>query len=506
MKGDYIDGMPDESYLRSMERSFQLNDLGRVAFKSTMSGPGLAHENDDALFYETSGGRLTTAALQATPAIGISDDNLLLHFELHDFGSQSDIFYSASFAPDVESWPTGHSVIRQTELGSTAIANEGDPAPGTDVGVTITDYQFLGLNHNSVPSYRTTIAGPGVGSNDWALFAPDGNGGITAVARQGSQAPDHPDGFSYGRLRSVRSPIQSNRNGEVAFMAEIESSEPGTSKVLFSNAGQAYPRKIAEENAQIEGMPENTYFYNVSYPRINNTGKTTFFANLNSTEIDWIGCNSAVFLANTSAPPSLLVGGGTPIPDLPSSNYLCTPYHASFQMNDFEEYLFDGVIGGEGTDATNNRGIFKYNDDGDLNLFARTGSPALGFEDSAVYDRFWNTKLNNAGNIAFSAELLGADGEIFDAVYATDANDDLQLVIAEGMTIDVSLNPNVRDLRTVLSVFIFFEQNSLGQIGLHLTFTDSSEGIFVATIPEPTSAMLGGIALSLALVRRRRRC
>lgn len=127
---------------------------------------------------------------------------------------------------------------------------------------------------------------------------------------------------------------------------------------------------------------------------------------------------------------------------------------------------------------------------------------------------FGGPVLNGAGQTAFTATLTGADVDNTNdrGLWATDLDGLVTLVIREGDLFDVDDDPINEDYRTVASIINYVgigneggrasSFNDAGQLAFSATFTDGSSGVFVATIPEPTSLAL--LSLTGLAMRRRR--
>lgn len=127
---------------------------------------------------------------------------------------------------------------------------------------------------------------------------------------------------------------------------------------------------------------------------------------------------------------------------------------------------------------------------------------------------FGGPVLNGAGQTAFTATLTGADVDNTNdrGLWATDLDGLVTLVIREGDLFDVDDDPINEDYRTVASIINYdgigneggraSSFNDAGQLAFSATFTDGSSGVFVATIPEPTSLALLSLT-GLAMGRRR---
>jgi hypothetical protein len=137
---------------------------------------------------------------------------------------------------------------------------------------------------------------------------------------------------------------------------------------------------------------------------------------------------------------------------------------------------------------------------------------APGTPEGVTFDDAISVSINNLGQIAFQAQVQGPGVSIFDArgLWVADAGGDLHLIARAGGLFDVGGG----DLREVNDVDLFTYTNAgedgmpsafndLGQLAFRAVFKDGTEGVFVATVPEP--AGLAALVVAAGLLRRRRK-
>jgi hypothetical protein len=140
-----------------------------------------------------------------------------------------------------------------------------------------------------------------------------------------------------------------------------------------------------------------------------------------------------------------------------------------------------------------------------LRLVARGGTRAPGTPDGVTFSGFGFALHpdSNGGFVGVEAHLSGPGvNETNDqAVLAADPAGTLYLLAREGDSFLVAPG----DVRTVLVTAPPNGPSAAGETTFRLRFTDGSEGLFVATVPEPAGAGLFAAGAALLLSRRRRR-
>jgi len=103
---------------------------------------------------------------------------------------------------------------------TTAIARKGDPAPGGPPGSVFSSFLLLApaLDEGGRVAFLGQMYGGSVtGFDNEGIWGPDSEGGITLLAREGTQAAGAPPGVTHGQ--SIRSPVVGG--GHVAFLSQL---------------------------------------------------------------------------------------------------------------------------------------------------------------------------------------------------------------------------------------------------------------------------------------------
>jgi hypothetical protein len=178
------------------------------------------------------------------------------------------------------------------------------------------------------------------------------------------------------------------------------------------------------------------------------------------------------------------------------------------RVNDAGAVAFWAVL----TGSTDNEGVFTTAG-GAMHAVAREGDAAPGTSAGVAFGGFINqsVSLNNAGDVAFLAALKGAGIGTTnrDGIWST-AGGQLVKVVREGDSFDVDPGP-ATDLRVISDIefgntFVPTRLTEDGRLAFELTFTDGTSGVFTAVVPEPTGiGALSTAGAAALLVRRRRR-
>lgn len=233
------------------------------------------------------------------------------------------------------------------------------------------------------------------------LFAGSAAAATATVALQNSAAPGTPAGVNFG---SVLSAPVINDTGQVAFSGLVTG--PGISSSNDSGAWLGEPgalQLVLREGANAPGTTGNTDFSNPGSMAINHLGQVAFESALagptvtsSTNEGLWTGSPGNLQLAarKGSAAPSSGIG-------VNYSNFL------QFDLSDSGMIVFRSTLTGAGVSGTNDDGIWR-GVPGDVDLIAREGNPAPGAGVGVNLSTLFAPSMNNVGQVAFNAALVGA--------------------------------------------------------------------------------------------------
>lgn len=394
----------------------------------------------------------------------------------------------------------------------TRIAANGDPAPGMPAGAVF----------GGVPTYAPTVGGgvhafggyvTGGGTTDgnheglWAGTPGD----LRLLARAGHQAPGAPAGvvFTYNPAVSgpALGPPRVDRLGNVTFHGNLS----GENVDHLNDDGIWHGTKDGVRMVVRSGdaAPDTNggAFLSTGMQVSAANGRVAFNATIPHKK--WVG-GPVVQSGDPTGPtpePALYAGP----PDAPRLIARATDIapgterefgnFLGFVMNAAGDVAF---IGGPGLFAS--RG-------GVVSAVMTEGMAAPGTPQGVTFNNPTSASINNLGQIAFEAHVQGPGVADFDTrgVWVTDAGGNLHLIARAGELFDVGGG----DLRVVNDVDLFTHTNAgedgmptafndLGQLAFRAIFKDGTEGVFVATVPEPCAALAIVLAVP-ALFRRRRR-
>jgi hypothetical protein len=323
-------------------------------------------------------------------------------------------------------------------------------------GSSAYDISYPELNDIGQIAFRaTTLTGSGVDPTNNSGIWLDRSGSLALVVREGDHPPGMPSGVTFGAFGENSSVLALNNASQIAFRAPLT----GTGVVPFVNDAGIWSE----------------------------------------------GSGSLALVART----------GDPAPGLPSGVNFDTILHPA--LNNQGQIAFQGYLVGTGVDPlVNSRGIW-FGKSGSLAMVARAGDHAPGAADGVNFSRFYLNVLNDAGQIAFGADLT--DNRY--GIWATDRSGAVQVIALEGGPLEVAPGDfrTINDLQIGTSGLFFGDLsgtsgnsdgrssafNNRGQFAFYATFTDGSRGIFVSNrvaIPEPATIALAASALGVVTLLR----
>jgi hypothetical protein len=292
----------------------------------------------------------------------------------------------------------------------------------------------------------------GVTSSNATGFWSERSGSLQLTYRAGMQAPGAVDDVKFLSFGGFPYTNSNGRSSDQHILTGGDVSATFLNGIGIYNDADGPLTEIARGGQQAPGAETGTVFSHLSPPSFNNSGQSSFFANLR---------NAANNLPGT-------------------------------------------VNEGIWSDAT-----------GSLQLVVREGDPAPGAGAGAVFgpmDLFaFRPIISDAGQTAFPIKLRQGFGGVTEAndtgYWAQDLSGNLHLLVREGDMLTVAPD----DVRTIATFGSNgdargFQFDELGNLMFLANFTDGSQGLFVASVPVPEpSTFVAVLVTCFATVPRLRK-
>ena len=441
-----------------------------------------------------------TVAVTNTPAPGATVPFLGLG-SVPVINDAGDVTFSGTITPAFGVFHTG--IYQRVNGVNLLIVREGDAVPAAG-GALIREFDQFNIaratmNASGVVAFRAELdtAGPGGVTNGNRFVLLKGSAaGLAVVARQGDVLPD---GVVIAQVDSLPS---INAAGDVGFAAAYIEGGSFRNRLMVAGAGGLASRAAPGDPAP--GLGSSGSFINLGGLRgLNDAGDIAFSALAHSSATN---LNHQVVYKSEGSTLRLIAAQDDPAPGFEPTgsgprrlaNLLAD---SAVSINAAGRVAFYG----EATGFGDNQALFKETSTG-LVLVARILRPApgtggatfkqlgmrglLGFEMLAP-------GLNDDGDIAFFATLQGTG--------VTSANDQglwaevngtpLQLVVRKGDSLEVAPG----DVRVVQNLGFYRAYSGYG-LAFSATFTDNSQGIFVARFvappPPPPTVSIGNVSIT----------
>lgn len=435
-----------------------LNDRGDLGFAGTYAGPTTSATNNDAIWTTTPG--LLTLVARESGGTELAPDVIFSEFNFtNTLAPPIDLRFDSLGRVAFQSRIEGPGIVNRNGIWSNLsgllapLIREGDPAPGSDATAIFDSFTTLALGDNGHVVFKGILDSSSISSNDGnGLWLIDG-GTLQAIAIDGTPAPGTEPGVVYSDF-DFDTPITINTNGWFAFAGIVKNNvESSRNSAIWS--GQAGSiALIAREGDQAPGTPSGVVFDDLRFG--NNT---------------------------------LVINGNNKI-------------------------AVTAELMGSGVTSDNDTGIWIQNNSA-LELVVREGEQVPGLGPNSHWGGFSGPKMNINDNIVFTAFLRGDVTSKNDrGIWFYDGSTILQIV-REGEMFDVNAGIGEADLREITKVTLTNTTGSGGedamqssfndsdQVAFILEFKDGSQGIFMATVPEPSTLLLT-ILLSMFVLRGHR--
>jgi hypothetical protein len=360
-------------------------------------------------------------------------------------------------------------------------------------GDTGTFYQMDGLNfRNGELSFRAQLSG---GSINFGIWRTNGTTLVPAIL----DGQSHSSGGTITNTYNFGEPATTP--GGTIIDADLSGSQTGIVKQTGSNT----PIILARSGLPAPGLDTET-FSSFHDPQSNKSGQLAFQASLTNGNV-----YNAIF-RDLGNGPEFVVGNDSPMPGPAGARLtgMSNPLINNAGTIAFSGYLSAfSVPSGAGTE-----GLWTINSAGVIQEVARENNPVPGMA-GVTFENFIgvNFAINNLGQVAWLGDIAGAGitSSNDKGIWSTMPDGSIVSVVREGDLVEA--RPGV--FRTVRSI-TFAETPSFNggvespwtdnqQLAYMLTFTDSTSGVFVSTVPEPGTIALVICALGALSYRVLRR-
>jgi len=425
-----------------------INDAGHTAFRVYLVG-GTVNPSNNFGIWSDIGGHLTKIAREGDAvAAELGGSTVLSIGDLPKISSSDRVAFVASLTGSDFEGGVGSGIISYTDGNVESVATSGQQAPGTSAGTTFAGFNpgipVVGSNQLI---FNGELNGAGVDGTHLNGIWTVNNGSTSLLVRQGDMAP----GLSPSTTFKSFSKGQININGHAMFSAALDGTGYNSSNDngIWTNRSGSLHLIVSEQQSAIgtSGDPVVIESF-IERPILNNKDDIAYIANLEG-----------------------------------------------FANLDHGIWV-DRVSGTE--------------------LIARMRDQAPGTVNGVVFNGFSDLSMNDNGQVLFRANLSGTSiDSINNAGYwATDTDGTLQLLVREGDVVDLDDDPDTELLKTIISVTSVSNAstaigggqrsfNNQGDFVFRAEFADGTEGILVASVPEPASLTLL-IAGGAFLLKRRR--
>ncbi len=490
-----------------------INDYGKVAFHAFLTGPNVSAANNNGIWLSSSD-HTSLAVRAGDQAIPLNSDVVFSGVGAPNINSSGDIAFIGSLNGSGVSPSNDSGIWVQDSSATRLVAREGGLIPGTTSSEVFTSFSSLVFNNDAKTAFIADSQVPGDLSTSRQGIWSEGSDALKAVAVQGQLPPGVVNGVEYTSL----SGLVMNDQGQTAFHSQLlypPALDNYGQGVWSEGTGSLSLVALRGEVADIH-EPGNVIL-GLSQPVINNAGDTAFAVVIDRPQLS----DSGILLYDGDAVDTIVQSGdyvqdseygikfGQILAELQYSNVVI---NASGQTAFFATtaYSRHGSL----------TGIWRE-DHGVIKSIASVSDDApgasyrekFGFHFGPSSDYY--PVINASGQVAFMAQALDPDrpDQARDGLWATNTDDELELIALVGELFDVNDDPLIEDWRIISSVDFANGSggedglpnsfNDAGQLVFKLGFSDGSSGIFVATVPEPATACILAIS-AVNLLRPRR--
>ncbi|MEZ6193652.1 MAG: hypothetical protein R3C45_20610 [Phycisphaerales bacterium] len=280
LTGDAAPGTDPGVTFKSFRKGVSLNGLGQTVFQAVLQGPGVDSTNANGLWSEGSGA-LNLVARQGNHAPG-TEPGVVFEFlstaTLNDTGHVA--FRGSLTGPGIDSandsgiWWNGTGALAQ-------VARAGGSAPDTGPGVVFTGFGDFAFNNNDSFAFGERITGPGVDDTNNVGIWSGPSDDLRLVVRRGDPAPGFGAGTSFSTVQIAPGMGQA---GQVGWTAELVGPEIDSTnnESLWSGLPSSI-NLVARIGDQAPDIEAGKLFTSLNLPKVNALGEMVFLAGVTTT-------------------------------------------------------------------------------------------------------------------------------------------------------------------------------------------------------------------------------
>ncbi len=285
-------------------------------------------------------------------------------------------------------------LAQPAQANNTIIYKTGDQAPGTASGAQFSTFSAPLLNSNSNVAFQANLRqgfGGVTSSNDAGIWRDN-----SMIARESGFAPGtsyFSGSFLISRQYAGFGNLTMNSSGQLAYIGVLSGSTTNNSGIWQENT------LIARTGSQAGGLASGSLFNSLFFPVINNQGQVAYEGflrqggSVNLSNDNGLWRNSSLIAREDNSAP---VSGG-------KFSYFNAP-----TLNNHGQTLFEGHLKVTGpVTSTNEEGLWR-----DGALIAREDQQAPGTPSGAKFSSFATDTLNNKGQVAYGARLRTGSGGV----------------------------------------------------------------------------------------------
>jgi hypothetical protein len=279
----------------------------------------------------------------------------------------------------------------------TPIALSGQIAPGTDAAFV--RFEAPVLNESGEVAFHAALSvDENGGFASWGLWGPTQGLSLGLVALEGGPAP----GTDANERFSTFSAPYLGTEGHLGFVASLTDAAGGadseTDTGIWVQLDGEQPRLVVREGSPAPGTADGTRFGFLARPFLDGTGRIAFRGALRLPpgqpfETDggiWASSPRGLDLLAREGDLAVGISGGTRFDDPLSP----------LRITDRGETYFEAGLNADGSRIATDRGLYRADDRGAVELLLRSGEPSPGLPVGEVFVGFEGTRFNERGDLA----------------------------------------------------------------------------------------------------------